>query len=98
VNGPEREAKYSSPSNIDVKNAWRLPSTPPIRLPRVMIRCKDSQRRIVSWGAGTCLEGPADRLDDVATCDKYPGQLISDLWKYYALVSWYIILKQVTTA
>jgi hypothetical protein len=32
VKWPGREADHSSPSNAEVKNAWRYTSTPPIRL------------------------------------------------------------------
>jgi len=37
VKRPGREADHSSPSSVEVKNAWSCTSTPPIRLNAVAL-------------------------------------------------------------
>jgi hypothetical protein len=37
VKWPGREADHSPPSSVEVKNAWRYTSTPPIRLHDVVL-------------------------------------------------------------
>jgi hypothetical protein len=37
IKRPGREAEHSSPSNVEVKNAWNSTSAPPIRLSGVVI-------------------------------------------------------------